>query len=197
MALMSVRLPPSCAIGFKEWRGVCEALGAGRQSIFLRKGGIEEDQGVFRPEHPHFWLVPTETHETEQGLKSEVRRIPSFTADTAQISLLALVDWLVWIEDEEELTGLDEFHVWTQATLRKRFLYRKPGLWLLGVRMFRRAEPLNLAMTAERRGCKSWIPMDDGVPTDSLTPVLDDETADLVRQTILSRLRTPDSSRHE
>ena len=33
--------PPSesCAVAFKEWAGVCDALIAGRQNIVVRKGG--------------------------------------------------------------------------------------------------------------------------------------------------------------
>jgi hypothetical protein len=30
------------SVGFKDWAIVCEALGRGRQSIILRKGGIGE-----------------------------------------------------------------------------------------------------------------------------------------------------------
>ena len=34
------------SIGFKEWAIVCEALGRGRQSVILRKGGIAEGRMV-------------------------------------------------------------------------------------------------------------------------------------------------------
>ena len=36
---------------FKEWAIVVDALGRGRQSVILRKGGIAEGRGGFRPEH--------------------------------------------------------------------------------------------------------------------------------------------------
>ena len=34
------------SVGFKEWALVCQALGTGRQSIILRKGGIATTWGA-------------------------------------------------------------------------------------------------------------------------------------------------------
>ena len=66
--------PESCAVAFKEWAGVCDALIEGRQTIIIRKGGISEGAGpgVFVPEHAEFWLYPTWVHQAEQGLRSTV-----------------------------------------------------------------------------------------------------------------------------
>src|SRR5262249_22627308 len=65
------RQPESCAIPFKEWAGVCDALIQGRQSLIVRKGGIREGAGPgeFVPEHAAFWLYPTWVHQAEQGLR--------------------------------------------------------------------------------------------------------------------------------
>lgn len=49
--------------GFKEWALVCEALGRGRQSIILRKGGIAEGRDGFSFRHNEFFLFPTWFHE--------------------------------------------------------------------------------------------------------------------------------------
>src|SRR4051794_5706629 len=62
-------LPPTCATAFKEWSGVCQALGDGRQSLILRKGGIAEGPAGFVPEHEVFWLYPTRVHQAQQGLR--------------------------------------------------------------------------------------------------------------------------------
>src|SRR3982751_3462271 len=51
------------SIGFKEWAVVCEALGQGRQSVILRKGGIAEGQEGFSFKHSEFFLFPTWFHE--------------------------------------------------------------------------------------------------------------------------------------
>jgi hypothetical protein len=52
---------PAC--GFKEWSLVCDALGAGAQSVILRKGGIHEGRGGFWWKHDRFFLFPTHFHE--------------------------------------------------------------------------------------------------------------------------------------
>ena len=56
------------SIAFKEWAVICAALAA-TQSLILRKGGIAEEGGVFRPEHSEFLLYPTYFHEHRQGIK--------------------------------------------------------------------------------------------------------------------------------
>ena len=60
---------PSMSIGFKEWALICDALGSGRQSIILRKGGIAEGREGFRFQHPDFLLFPTLFHEQVAKLK--------------------------------------------------------------------------------------------------------------------------------
>ena len=59
-------------IAFKEWAAVCRALADGTQTVILRKGGIAEVGGEFKPEHSRFWLYPTHYHEQHRhGLKPE------------------------------------------------------------------------------------------------------------------------------
>ena len=51
------------SVGFKEWAIVCQALGEGRQSVMLRKGGIAEGRDGFAFRHREFFLFPTFFHE--------------------------------------------------------------------------------------------------------------------------------------
>src|SRR2546423_10206537 len=51
------------SVGFKEWSLVCDALGRGRQSVILRKGGIAEGREGFSFRHREFFLFPTFFHE--------------------------------------------------------------------------------------------------------------------------------------
>ena len=51
------------SVAFKEWAIVCEAIGSGRQSIMLRKGGIAEGRDGFAFKHREFFLFPTWFHE--------------------------------------------------------------------------------------------------------------------------------------
>ena len=170
-------LPAACGVAFKEWEGVCEALGNGRQSLILRKGGIEEGPGGFVPEHDGFWLYPTRVHQAEQGLKPEARTTPDtvFAAPEGTVNLraFAVVEVIGRIDRADRLAELDDLHVWTAETVEKRFHYRTPGLWVLGVRVFRRERPVSVPVTAMHAGCKTWVPLEVTPETTGLLPALD------------------------
>lgn len=169
-------LPDSCAVAFKEWEGVCEALERGLQAIILRKGGIDEGPRGFVPEYPLFWLYPTQVHQAEQGLRvpelARTGRPAGVPAEEVELCALARVERVGRIERPEHLSALAEFHVWTAATVAKRFHYRQPGLWVLGVRVYHRPGPWRVAVTPEHAGCKTWVPLDPPLSTDGLRPVL-------------------------
>src|SRR5262245_66379313 len=60
---------------FKEWAAICQALGQGRQSVLLRKGGIVEPGGAFRVEHREFLLFPTYLHQSADNLVPAARHL--------------------------------------------------------------------------------------------------------------------------
>ena len=168
--------PPACGVAFKEWAGVCRALSTGRQALILRKGGIEEGPGGFAPEHAAFWLYPTRVHQGQQGLKPDATA-PEDDDDPAAggsvaLEALAVVGLIALLDDPAKLDALDGLHVWTRETVEKRYQYRRPGLWVLGVRVFRSEKPERLTVTAEHAGCKTWVPLDPPVSTAGLDPVL-------------------------
>ncbi len=190
-------LPDSCAVAFKEWAGVCRALADGRQSLILRKGGIAEGPRGFVPEYSTFWLYPTHVHEAEQGLRVDrptaaegPASIPH-PADSVRLEALAVVETIGHADRLEDLQALENLHVWTEETISRRFAYRKPGLWVLGVRVFRSPGPATIAMTPEHAGCKTWVTLDTPLSTAGLAPVVDD--TELVRRLdrIRSALTTP------
>ncbi len=170
--------PETCAVAFKEWAGVCDALGSGRQSLILRKGGISETSGEFRPEHPAFWLYPTHVHEAEQGLKTPGPARPADDPpDTVALAALAVVEWVGRVERLDQLDHLAGYHDWTETTILKRFHYRTPGLWALAVRVHARPDPWRVAVTSAHLGCKTWVPLESPMATAGLAPVLDDAEA--------------------
>jgi hypothetical protein len=145
--MRSERLPEVCAVAFKEWAGVCEALGSGRQTLILRKGGVEEGPRGFVPDHPVFWLYPTHVHEAEQGLKGASDGSRPNIPGVVPIEALAVVEDVIRADILDTIRGLDELHIWTEETVRKRFEYRRPGLWVLSVRVYRRPSPLPMEVT--------------------------------------------------
>lgn len=170
--------PGYCSVAFKEWAGVCDALEAGRQSIILRKGGISEEPGPgrFVPDHREFWLYPTFVHQSQQGLRVAVAPTDSGPVDPAviPIGLLARVELIARVEDESALEGLEPYHVLTPETVRGRFHYRTPGLWVLAVRIRRQEPPHRIAATAEHAGCKSWVTLDEPLATSDVVPAIGD-----------------------
>ena len=188
---MTTALPDSCAVAFKEWAGVCDALASGRQAIILRKGGIEEGPRGFVPEHPAFWLYPTFVHEAEQGLKVASTTPRPADPDVVPIGALVMVESVDRVDDLDRLLGLGPFHVWTEETVRKRFEYRKPGLWVLGVRAYRRDEPWRVEVTPAQLGCKSWVPLERPLATSGLIPARSDIEAAEDRRSLAAALGRP------
>jgi len=108
-------------VAFKEWAAVCRALAEGRQSLILRKGGIAEQGGTFRPEHERFWLYPTYFHEQQRkGLKPEfVPLIDAAEADrpppgVLRLTYFAEVTGVRFIDRLEDALALDPLHVWSE-----------------------------------------------------------------------------------
>jgi HPt (histidine-containing phosphotransfer) domain-containing protein len=171
-------MSPKAAMALKEWAAVCEALAVGRQIILLRKGGIAEAPGGFRPEHAEFWLLPTYFHATPEALKPDDRRFFELSsdpppADRVRIDLFARVAEVFHLDHEESLERLADEHVYGQRVLRDRFHYRRPGLWLMAVQVFRSAAAVELPAWPELAGCHSWAELPAPLSTDCLSGVLD------------------------
>lgn len=167
-------LPPACDVAFKEWATVCAAVADGRQAILLRKGGIAETSGEFRPEHPVFWLYPTFLHQAEQGVRTPGTGPPPPPAGRVDLGILVRVAGLGYVDRLETLDELADLHVWTAETIRARYHYRRPGLWLLAIRAYRREPPHQIAEAPGFAGCKSWVPLPEPLATTDLAPVVGD-----------------------
>ncbi len=165
---------------FKEWAAICRALAEGRQALILRKGGIAEKGGEFTVEHTRFWLWPTELHQKPEALKPEAR--PLLEAAAAHrpppgkvwLSHFAEVDGIYHVRNLLTALRIDRMHLWSAATVQARFEYRSPGLYVLPVRVYRMPETIEIPEAAHYAGCKSWVEMEQEVPTVGATPVLDD-----------------------
>ncbi len=183
-------MQPAARIAFKEWAAVCRALAAGRQTLILRKGGIAEGPGGFQPEHAEFWLLPTHFHERPAALAeadrhffepppdrdaegSEPADAPEWAA--VRIAHYAVVADVIQLARAESLPGLEPLHVYGPATIRERFDYRRPGLFLLVVRIYSAPRQFAIPLWPELAGCRSWVELPQPLSTAGLRPVLDDE----------------------
>ena len=181
---------------FKEWAVVCRALAEGRQAVILRKGGIAEEGGLFRPDHDRFWLFPTYLHQKADGLKPAAASwIPEVERDRPPTDVVRLTHYVevpaaFRAERLEQVLALDACHVWSEATVRQRFAYREPGLYVLPVRVFAAATPLTVPNRPEYDGCKTWVDFGAELPA-SGTPVLSDEAFAAILDTVRRQLSPP------
>lgn len=165
-------------IAFKEWAAICQALGAGKQALILRKGGIAERGNTFQPEHGRFWLYPTFVHQQEQGVKPEqaalLTAVEKPPAGTVRLSHYVEVPGVYHVADLTALLMLSHLHLWTEETVRQRFAYKQPGLFVLPARVYRAPRTFDVIETPAYAGCKSWVELEQALPTDGAQPVLDD-----------------------
>jgi hypothetical protein len=167
-------------IAFKEWAVICKALAEGRQALILRKGGIAEIGGEFKPEHARFWLYPTYLHEHRDGIKQDA--LPLFEqavqerppAGGLRFTHFAEVTGVYDVRSEEMALALDDMHIWSEMTVREKFHYRRSGIYVLPVRVYRAPKAHELPELPEYAGCRTWVELKQALPTDGATPVLDD-----------------------
>src|SRR5207244_11495131 len=111
------------SVGFKEWGIVCEALGRGRQSIILRKGGIAEGRDGFSFRQHEFFLFPTFFHEQPAKVREAGRRgstdssrcetdieFPAGSHDKIQIDFFAKLERVRAITYLERWQAMDAMH---------------------------------------------------------------------------------------
>lgn len=185
---------PANHIAFKEWAVICAALGAGRQAIILRKGGIDEGRAGFRVAHGEFWLFPTWFHEAQAKLTDEARPIVEQIASDQQpagmipFALYAVVTDVCEIRDEAILLPLQGRHIWSHQTVSERYHYRQPGLFAMVVRIHRLDEPRCIPDSPHFAGCRSWVELPAPVSTAGLHAVLTDDEFERERDRIRTAL---------
>jgi len=163
----------------KEWVVVARALGTGRQTLLLRKGGIHERRGEFEVEHPEFFVFPTYLHQNRQDLRPECHEelaraeVSRPGAGLVSIDYYAMVKEVFQVTDLALLKPLEGEHILSWSAVEQRFFYRgRPGLHVLLARMYQLPQPLTIPTTARYDGCVSWIELDQPLPTAGGRPVL-------------------------
>jgi CDP-diacylglycerol--glycerol-3-phosphate 3-phosphatidyltransferase len=162
---------------FKEWEAVVRALGTGRQSVILRKGGLTELRRGFQTQHGKFWLLPTRFHQREEKLKPAFRSWVQ-NASTTRLTLeyVAQVEESSFLTDWDQVLALDDFHIWSTQTIREKFFCGKtPGIHCLLVRVFRVQPPVALSWDPSYDGCRSWIDVPASWEHCQIVPVLEEE----------------------
>ena len=182
-------------IALKEWAVVVTALGEGSQILLLRKGGIAEAEGEFRLTANEFFLYPTWEHQQEDSLQPRcAARFRSHLSPPEPKDQLSFEHYAV-VTDAWPAPGLprmeqfSEEFVWNQKFLKKRYAY-KPQLPLavLILRVYRLPHPLRLPLCDRYAGCRSWVELEEPLPTQGAVPVLDDSAFERRREALRGRL---------
>lgn len=174
-------------LGFKEWSLVCDALGDGRQSVILRKGGIHEGRGGFDFSQREFALFPTRFHDQLAQLKGDEVGVgvvgePYVIGDEMKIELVARLEASWSVTDWDLIAALDRLHIWSEATVRQRYEWamekgKQPSLEVALVRVFRLAAPWVFPYGREHGGCRSWVELDLGEGAMECEAVLGEDEA--------------------
>ena len=80
------------SVGFKEWALVCDALGTGKQTVIIRKGGIAEGRDGFAFRHREFFLFPTFFHEQVERVRVADPTLPEPPPGEVEIRYFARVE---------------------------------------------------------------------------------------------------------
>src|SRR5579872_1458135 len=181
-------------VAFKEWAAICAALGEGRQTLIIRKGGIHEGREGFRVAHPEFWMFPTYVHEAALGLEQDALPILARAqAERPREGMLRLAQYAVvadvfHVVDEKLLARLAGQHLWSPRTVGERFAYKSPGLFVLTVRVYVRSAPYVIPDSPHLAGCRSWVDLPVELATDDLQPAMTDGEFDHRRRQVQAAL---------
>ncbi|HYL80156.1 MAG TPA: DUF1802 family protein [Candidatus Acidoferrum sp.] len=173
-------LSPATNAALKEWAIVCRALAGGRQTLLIRKGGIEEIKPGFQVTHRDFWLFPTYIHQKAADLVPAVHaefaevQTAQPSAGSLQIQLYATVEDVAKVTDLGRLRALEGLHVLSWDCVESRFNYRRPGVHVMALRVYRRPETVTLENAPAYDGCVSWVDLDQSLGTEGCAPVLSD-----------------------
>ena len=189
---------------FKEWAVICRALGTGQQVLILRKGGIGEEAGTFRPGHREFLFFPTGFHQSPgKVLPAAHRLLREAEADQPppdQVTFrhFAVVTDAIRVASLSALRALRGEHIWSDAVVEERFhRWQEDAIYALIVRVYALPKPITIAMMDRYAGCKSWVDLDVDLPTAGAVPVLADEAFGERRAAIQKVLCTTTNAREE
>lgn len=164
------------------------ALLAGRQRVLLRKGGIREKR--FAVDTADFVLFPTVAHGHAERVRPEHRDLlteaaADSTVDAVLIRAAASVIDTIEVRRPEQLSEIEDLHIWTAASVREDRLDFRPKyrLTVLVVNVRPLRAPVTLARTPEMAGCRSWLDLPLAVPLDLADPIAEGaELAEIARR---------------
>jgi len=181
-------------IALKEWAIVVHALSEGSQIFLLRKGGVAEADGEFRLEAREFFLYPTWEHQQEALLQPRYVPLfrshpPSQPGGELRFEHYGVVTDVWPAPALARIKAVSAEFIWNEALLEKRYAY-KPQLPLavLVLRVYRLPGPLRVPLLDRYAGCRSWVELEEALPTEGAEPILDDSAFERRREALRDQL---------
>ncbi len=173
----------------KEWAVTVQALERGETTLVVRKGGVREK--AFAVPETRFLLFKSYEHQKADQLKPTyhdlLRSTPNRQDDGPVVfTSFAEVYGAYEISEADELEALDPHHIWTHEYAESRFKWRpKKPLTVIVLKTYLLPEPIVLDYRESYGGCKSWIELEEAIPTAGSRPALADPAfEELVRPTL-------------
>ena len=169
-------------VALKEWAVTAKVLSQGKQILILRKGGIHQEDKNFRIIHPNFLILETYEHQKPELVKPEFSDMcqslidsPPLDSGVISFNLWAKVTDKFELRDEQDLIKINDKHLWTGDYAKSRFHWRpSQPLTIALLRVYKLHEPIEVPVSSEFAGCKSWIEFNKPVEIGKMTPVLDE-----------------------
>ena len=179
----------------KEWSIAVKYLGEGKQILLLRKGGIREQKKGFSVEHLEFFLFPTFLHQAEESLipavHQDFRDLVAAQSGHQKIEIryYGVVEEVIRISELDRLHHLEGKHILNWNWVEKRFHYRRPGLHLILLRVYKLPRSHQIIAEKKYEGCVSWVGIEEELSIWGAEMVLPEKEfefrADEVRQLFL------------
>ena len=158
-----------------------EALGAGQQTVLIRKGGLIEPGKGFELVSKTFVFYPTYEHQTAQFIREDCRRFfdDGFKLRAPEgrlcFSLCGNAETSWQSSRPDVVERLSAFHIYNEAFMTQRLKWQPDQpLTIVAVRAFVMPEPVEIAASPKYVGCKSWVDLEQAAPVGGCRPVLDD-----------------------
>ncbi|MEL6157843.1 MAG: DUF1802 family protein [Cyanobacteria bacterium J06627_32] len=164
----------------KEWSVAVDALAEGDMMMLLRKGGIKEAQGRFSAQAENVVLFPTFEHQQPALLKPQYQAAvkpveQGWHPRTITLKAWAAITDIFLTRDADKVAALANFHIWQPQLAQDRLRWKaSQPLYVLALRTYRLAKPVELPWQASYGGCRSWITLAEPLPVSRDMPVMSD-----------------------
>jgi len=173
---------PALRQALKEWAVVVEAIREGRQILLLRKGGLHEKRGRFAAAAGEFLFFPTFEHQEPDLLKpAEARRSAHLLSPAAEegplrLETLGSIEENIVLGEPTRARRLSDHHVFGEEYVEMRIRYKlERPLHLLLIRAWVLPAALEVPRLARYAGCRSWVDLEEAVPTAGAREALAEE----------------------